>query len=357
MFWLNATNAATIERGYKDIGATIRGAQDGEMSLESARGLLGSLNDEWLLLVDGADDVSAMSGLWPPGQHGDILYTSRNPFLKVLAPDAVCEVSEMEDLDAVDLLLDAARLKPASDDVSRRAKEIVSELGNLALAVDQAGAFIARGECRIDDFLGTFQRHRARLLSVDAYNHASPDARAVYATWELSYSVIQRIANAGPTQSPRVEAARNAMTLLNMLAYFHYESITEDVFKRAAEDVNRGFSYPLHVDPERLLAGDDDLPRDLLPLDSAMQWDAFPFRKCISLLSSYSILWINRSSGAISMHRLVHQWLFDRMAPDTRLASLRSSATTLAASVGRSDGANNYAICRNLLPHAVVLFQ
>ncbi len=87
VFWLDATNTATIERGYKDIGATIRGAEDGQMSLKSARGLLGSLNDEWLLLVDGADDANALSGLWPPGPLGNVLYTSRNPFLTALAPD------------------------------------------------------------------------------------------------------------------------------------------------------------------------------------------------------------------------------------------------------------------------------
>jgi tetratricopeptide (TPR) repeat protein len=263
----------------------------------------------------------------------------------------------MEDDDAVDLLLDAARLKPASDAACALAAKIVSELGNLALAVDQAGAYIARGECRLGDFLTTFERHRARLFSVDAYNRASPDARAVYATWELSYSAIERIANAGPPRSPPVEAARNAITLLNLLSYFHYENVTEDIFQRAAENPDRGFSYPADVDPEQLFHGDDDLPHELLPLDSAMKWDAHPFRKCISLLSSYSILWINRSSGTVYMHRLVHQWLFDRLQPDSRLAWLRSSATTLAASTGKGYNANNYAICRNLLPHAVALFQ
>ncbi len=75
------------------------------------------------------------------------------------------------------------------------AAKIVAELGHLALAVDQAGAYIARGECRVFDFLDTFERHRASLLSVDAYNRASPYKRAVYATWELSYSAIERISN------------------------------------------------------------------------------------------------------------------------------------------------------------------
>ncbi len=109
VLWLNATNVATIEKGYKEIAATIRRPGDSPTSLDAARALLASLRDEWLLLVDGADDAEAMSGRWPPGRYGDILYTSRNPVRKDITSDAVCEVSEMENDDAVELLLDAAR--------------------------------------------------------------------------------------------------------------------------------------------------------------------------------------------------------------------------------------------------------
>lgn len=69
--------------------------------------------------------------------------------------------------EAVGLLLDAARLRPTSDEVTQLAEDIVEELGRLALAVDQAGAYIARSEWRVLDFLSTFKRHRARLLGRD----------------------------------------------------------------------------------------------------------------------------------------------------------------------------------------------
>ncbi len=357
MFWLDATNSATIEQGYTTIGATILGPEDGRVASDAARALLASLTEEWLLLVDGADDANAMSGFWPPGQSGDILYTSRNPVLKDLRPDAVCEVSGLEDHAAVELLLDAARLKPASREDTRLASAIVSDLGNLALAVDQAGAYIARGECRIQNFRDTFAHHRASLLSVDAYSRATADKRAVYTTWELSYSAIQRKANGAPWRDLQAEVARNAIQLLNMLSYFHYENITEDIFKRAAENPDRGLSYPMDVDPHRLLAGDEDLPHSLLALDSSKQWDALPLRKCVSLLHSYSLLWIDHSSGTMSMHRLVHQWAFDRQPPDSRHESLRSGAATLAGSVRTSGSKEDYAISRDLLPHVVALFR
>jgi hypothetical protein len=34
-------------------------------------------------------------------------------------------------------------------------------------------------------------------------------------------------------QSPDAQVARNALELLKMLAYFHYEAMMEDVFRRA----------------------------------------------------------------------------------------------------------------------------
>jgi hypothetical protein len=173
VFWLDATNTVTLEKGYKEMAAVIEGSDAAQISSDTARGALATLNTEWLLLMEGADDTEAMIGLWPPGRYGNILYTSRNLVLKDLASDAVCEVAVIENDEAVQLLLNAACLGPASDNVTQLAKDFVTNLGYLALAIDQAGAYIARGECQIYDFLATFERHHTSLLSVDAYHSMS----------------------------------------------------------------------------------------------------------------------------------------------------------------------------------------
>jgi NAD(P)-dependent dehydrogenase (short-subunit alcohol dehydrogenase family) len=282
VFWLDATNRSTIEQSYKDIGAQIRGASDERIEVDAARASLASLREEWLLLVDGADDVDAMSGLWPPCRHGNILYTSRNPVLKEMSPESVCEVAELEKDEAVELLLDAARLRRhASEEVMRLAEDIVSELGWLALAVNQAGALMALGECRIRDFLVTFKTRRAQLFSVNAYKDASTYEQAVYATWELSYSAIQRKASKRARQTPEAQAAWTAIQLLNMLAFFHYENVMEDIFRRAAEYKRRYLRYPSDIDPSGELAHGVNLPEEILPLDRHGNWDArqyHPFR-------------------------------------------------------------------------------
>ena len=47
----------------------------------------------------------------------------------------------------------------------------------------------------------------------------------MYETWELSYKEIQQRAESDDAQI--AEAAKSAMSLLAMIAFFHFESITD----------------------------------------------------------------------------------------------------------------------------------
>jgi hypothetical protein len=277
VFWLDRTNKATIEPSYKVIGSQIHESTGERIEAGAARALLESLDEQWLLLADGLDEAEAMSGLWPQGRFGNIIYMSRNLVLKDFPRHAVCEVAEMEEAAAVDLLLDATRLKPASEEVAQLVRDAVSELGLLALAVDQAGAYIARGECCIHDFVSVFKKHRATLLAVNPYKGASSYERAAYATWDLSYQAIEQGATARARQSSEAVVAQNALQLLNMLAYFHYATVTEDIFRRAAEDECRGQGYSHEVDPEGELAFGVNPPENLFPLDGNGKWDTHHF--------------------------------------------------------------------------------
>ncbi len=358
VFWIDASSRSTIQQSYRDIAAQVHVAGDELTDVNEARTVFDCLCEEWLLLVDGLDDIDAMSGLWPPGRYGNVLYTSRNPVPKELSPDAVCEVAELEKNSAVELLLDAARLQQhASNEVVRLAESIVDELGSLALAVSQAGAYMAQGECCIHDFLETFTKHRAQLLSANAYKDASTYEQAVYATWGLSYSAIQRRASNPARQTSEAQAALDAIQLLNMLAFFHNENVTEDIFRRAAEDEARKLDLPREVDFVAELFAGADLPENLLPLDCDGKWDMRHYRQAVRLLSSYSLLSVNRLSGSLSMHRLVHGWAFDRQSPDMRLSFMRMSAATLAGSVLEELGDDKLPLLRDLVPHVTALYQ
>ncbi len=369
VLWVDAANRNTIEQSYMDIArahrvedaAAIGGSGRNEhqhFSVHEALALFASLDEEWLLLIDGADELEAIAGLWPPGHKGNVLYTSRNLHLRNIRAQAVCEVAEMDEAEAVQLLLDAARLDAASKALWAPACSIVAELGYLALAIDQAGAYIARGECRIDDFVETLKRHRGDLFQVDAYKGASSYERAVYATWELSYNSIERQAGDDlDGQSPDAQVAHNALQLLNMLAYFHYKTVMEDVFRFAAENPMRGYSYGRLIDPEGVLGQSVNLPNNLLPLGPDRAWESCPFRKAVALLCNYSLINQWQQDASISMHRLVHGWAFDRMPTEIRRTHLLRATATIAGSVRLDDSLDAYICRRNLLPHILSCFD
>jgi hypothetical protein len=105
VFFLDASTIDTIKRGLKNIAVTQGiGSED-----EDASRWLASRQDEWLVIFDNADDPSInLFHYFPQTSTGNILITSRNPKLHVHAPDAHYHISDMEEEDAVKLLLASA---------------------------------------------------------------------------------------------------------------------------------------------------------------------------------------------------------------------------------------------------------
>ncbi|KAJ7862708.1 hypothetical protein B0H13DRAFT_1638541, partial [Mycena leptocephala] len=73
-----------------------------------------SQREEWMLLFDNADDPSIdLFHFFPRCTHGNIIITSRNPQLAVHGPRSHSRVGDMDETDAIDLLLvSASRRKP-----------------------------------------------------------------------------------------------------------------------------------------------------------------------------------------------------------------------------------------------------
>jgi hypothetical protein len=108
--------------------------------------------EEWLLLLDNADDTMVnLRDFFPKCYHGNILITSQNPEPCDHAPGSNCKISDMEPHGAIDLLLTVARQQP-TDETRHSAVRIVQELGYLALAIVQAGAYISKS-CNLTRYL------------------------------------------------------------------------------------------------------------------------------------------------------------------------------------------------------------
>ena len=91
---------------------------------------------------------------------------------RLISFENTVEINEMEEADAITLLLKASYLH-ASAEHMKVAKDIVTELGCMPLAVNQAGAYIEAGKCSIHKYLKQFSLHRQMLMSDETFKGAS----------------------------------------------------------------------------------------------------------------------------------------------------------------------------------------
>ena len=256
--------------------------------------------------------------------------------LRRLSNSQTQKVDEMTEDEATTLLLEAAQLDSAEAQNINMALPIVKELGLLPLAIDQAGAYIASGECRIQDFLSTLKAHRRDLLQIDAYKGSSDYNRAVYATWELSYRAIDKLANKDLNSD-----ARTALQILHIFAFFHYENVMEDIFNYTAENTVKSI--------------EDSFPKGLVCVNADGSWINLRFRQGIRVWLSYSLINHDQPSRSFSMHRLVHGWASDRLDSYSKENDLCAARTVLENSIQWNFETRDYAFRRALLPHILAL--
>ena len=187
------------------------------------------LQEEWLIVFDNADapPPEVVEKFIPPGNRGNILITSRNRSMgRIISFENRIEIKEMDEADAITLLLKASCLDPLPEHLEV-CKMIVTELYCIPLAIDHAGAYIEAGKCDINQYLRQFSVHRQTLMSDDTFTGASKYNRTVYGTWDLSFKEIEKRAGGHPKHA---QAAQAAILILQICAFYHHTNISKDIF-------------------------------------------------------------------------------------------------------------------------------
>ena len=258
-------------------------------SAESVLQWISYIQGEWLIVFDNADEPSpeVVAKFFPSGNRGNILITSRNGSMRrVLSFENSIEIHEMEESDAITLLLRASCLDALAGHV-QAAKDIVNELGCIPLAVNHAGAYIEAGRCGINNYLRQFLLHCQALMSDATFTGASNYDRTVCGTWDLSLKEIEKRAS-GQSSSENAQAAQAAILILHICAFIHHSNISKDIFQSAAEKLRKE-----NVDSElaeNLPMASTLLDYTLLTLDNDGHWDDFVFGQGISVLLSFSLM-------------------------------------------------------------------
>ncbi|NOQ64521.1 MAG: hypothetical protein GQ582_08420 [Methyloprofundus sp.] len=183
----------------------------------------------WLLVFDNAEtleDLTAAQDLLPASFDGHVLFTTRAQATGALASVSVdcfddetgavfllrrCKlvVKELENVEEI-------QSKVSTDDW-QIATELVHELGGLALAIDQAGAYIEQKGCGLDGYLQRYQDHASAMLKERGFVQSANHPEAAYKTFLLA-----------------MESAKKRSLLVDdvlcMSAFCHSDGIPEELF-------------------------------------------------------------------------------------------------------------------------------
>ncbi len=284
------------------------------------------------MVLDNADEPEMdLSELIPTGNRGHILITTRNRSVIVHSNAGALQFRGMEPEDGIELLLKSAypldefdRGEPQN---RRLAASIAAELGYLAIALDHAGKTIQKKIWTLDRYLHLYLGHRHRFLRSQP-SIVSPEDTNIITTWEVPFRQIEK--------QSRTEY-RDAVVLLHIFAFLHFESISEDLFSAfwmSAEEATSGTPPLLRLD-----SGHAEVAQSRL-------------KQAIGVLCDYSIIDYDSSRRTCILHPVVHRWARTRIAAnDQDISWLNTTAQLLTSCISPYLEASGLEFRRGVLPH------
>jgi tetratricopeptide (TPR) repeat protein len=256
----------------------------------------------WLLIFDNADQPEEILDLIPQGGPGDVLITSRNhrwqSVIDTVPMDVFTRAESTEFL--------TKRVPKSLNEAD--ADQLADELGDLPLALEQAGAMLAETGMPVDEYLRLLREHVTQIMS----EGKSPDyPYSMTAAWRLSVATLEQ----------KLPQARE---LLRCCAFFGPEPIPRNVFRRGTQTtqtrVTEVISEPI------LLA------------------------RAIRELARFALITIDGQS--VSVHRLIQALLRDELEADEQADFRHEVHLILAAAAPKNPGDQRlWPRYRELLPH------
>ncbi|CAG8544496.1 14721_t:CDS:10, partial [Acaulospora colombiana] len=283
----------------------------------------------WLLFFDNADGSDLrLEDYLPNSTNGAVLVTTRNRDCVSYAPDSHMRVGEMSEIEAVDLLHSVANVHPSSNDTSIA---IVKELGKLALAITQAGAYIFKTR-QLDRYLGIFQKHRAKLMREASLKGRNYEG-STYTAFDLSFRLL-------PEKSQK---------FMKICAFLHHSHIPQALFEQS---ITNGFrsnfdveGYPPMPNTEILISSLEDT--------FGSEWDDDAFKELVEPIFQSSLIndgFTDQEEQIFyNVHPLVQTYIQDDLAIGEKDHYAISAGQLLVGGVRSSEYDNRWD--RELLPH------
>jgi tetratricopeptide (TPR) repeat protein len=255
----------------------------------------------WLLIFDNADQPEDLRDYIPAGP-GDILITSRNPAWQATAETVQVDVFTRPE--SRDFLARRTDGQVTGAD----AELLADKLGDLPLALDQAGAMLFETGMQVEEYAALLDK---QIVKIMAEGRSAEYPLSVTAAWSISVEKVQQF-------------LPQARELLRCCAFFGPEPIPRDVFRRGSQATGTRVS---------------DLMADPILLSRA-----------IRELGRFALVTI--SGRAITVHRLVQALLRGEL-DDQQQQEYRHDVHLILAAAAPTDPSDDrqWNRFRELLPH------
>lgn len=261
--------------------------------------------ERWLLVFDNADEPEEIRDVIPDGP-GHVLITSRNHRWEDVVEAVPVDVFTRAE--SVAFLHKRVRKAIAPEDAERLAEQ----LGDLPLALEQAGALQAETGMPVDEYIELLHEHTSQLL-----NEGKPSEYPISMTaaWNLS---VSRLSQRRP----------EAIDLLRCCAFFGPEPIPRDVFSQRVS----GLSPQL----TSLLANPIQLSRS------------------VGELGRFALARVDPGNRTIQVHRLIQALVREELEPEEK-ARHRTDVHRLLTGVqrGNPEESVNWGRYSGILGHVV----
>ncbi|MCD0452583.1 FxSxx-COOH system tetratricopeptide repeat protein [Actinocorallia sp. API 0066] len=257
----------------------------------------------WLLVFDNADQPEDLKEVLPHGP-GHVLITSRNHRWEGVVDTVAVDVfTRQESLEFL-----AKRVPRAVRDTD--AYRLADELGDLPLALEQAGALQAETGMPVAQYLELLTERTAHLLSE---GKPSEYPVSMTAAWGLS---VTSLSGTMP----------EAIDLLRCCAFFGPEPIPRDVFSQPHADLG--------------------------PRLAALLRDPIRLSRAVGELGRYALAKIDASARTIQVHRLIQALVREELDPDEQRRIRHEVHLLLArAAPGAPDDRTHWPAYFDLLGH------
>lgn len=273
VWWIPAEGGGQITQSLAELASELQipvGDNVGEAAHEALEALRrGDPGHRWLLVFDNADDPKDLQPYLPSGS-GHVLITSRNHAWDQLAEPLEVDVFARDE-SVAHLMLRVPELELGQAD------HIADTLGDLPLAIEQAGAWLHETGVSPEEYAAQLDTEYARVMSL-SQPQDYPVPAAV--TWNMS---LDRLRERSPA----------AIRLLQLLAFF------------APGAVSQALLYS------------DEMIQALTPYDASLA-ERIVLGRVIRDISRYALIRIDRASNVIQIHRLVQAVVRAQMSENER---------------------------------------